>query len=96
MEHGQAHPVTEKGKAALDFPVPRSKKKKDYTVIFGCLIIIGDFFRTCSDVVAPLTGLVSPSKSLVWFLTFQVAFQLAKALLCITPILAAPNLPGVR
>lgn len=49
------------------------------------------FCRNFSDVVAPLTCLVSPSKSFVWSPACQAAFESAKALQCSVLILAAPN-----
>ena len=48
------------------------------------------FCLNFSDVVAPLTGLVSPVKTFVWSPACQAAFVSAKALLCSAPVLAAP------
>ncbi|KAF7661623.1 hypothetical protein LDENG_00257510 [Lucifuga dentata] len=49
------------------------------------------FCKKFSDVVAPLTSLVSPLKKFVWSPSCQTAFDSAKALLCSAPVLVAPD-----
>ena len=41
--------------------------------------------------VAPFTSLTSVKKTFVWSLARQNAFESCKALLCSTPVLAAPD-----
>ena len=88
---GQGHvrPLAEKVQAIIDFPVPQSKKA--LRRFLGMCGYYRGFCRIFSDVVAPLTGLVSPLKHFVWSPACQAAFESAKALLCSTPVLAAPN-----
>ncbi len=41
--------------------------------------------------VTPLTDLLSPKKTFVWSEECQVAFENAKALMCTSPVLTAPQ-----
>ncbi len=75
MGQGQVRLVTETVKAILDFPVPPSKKE-----LCRFLEMCGYYQGVCrnfSDVVAPVMGQVSPSKSFVWSAACQAAFQSA-------------------
>lgn len=85
---GQVRPLAEKVQAIIDFPVPPSKKA--LRRFLGMCGYYRGFCRNFSDVVAPLTGLVSPLKSFIWSPACQAAFESAKALLCNAPVLAAP------
>ncbi|KAF3706921.1 Retrovirus-related Pol polyprotein from transposon opus Protease [Channa argus] len=49
------------------------------------------FCRNFADIVAPLTSLTSVTRPFVWFSSCENAFHSVKALLCSTPVLAAPN-----
>ena len=86
---GQVRPLAEKVQAIIDFPVPQSKKA--LRRFLGMCGYYRGFCRNFSEVVAPLTGLVSPLKTFIWSPACQAAFESAKALLCSAPVLAAPN-----
>ena len=49
------------------------------------------FCRNFADVVAPLTSLTSEKATFSWSPECQKAFESCKALLCSTPVLAAPD-----
>ena len=49
------------------------------------------FCQNFFDVVLPLTNLLRNTTDFVWFVDCETAFQNAKALLCSSPVLAAPN-----
>ena len=85
---GQVRPLAEKVQTIIDFPPPQSKKA--LRRFLGMCGYYRGFCRNFSDVVAPLTGLVSPLKNFVWSPACQAAFESAKALLCSAPVLAAP------
>ena len=88
VDQGKVRPLAEKVQAIIDFPVPQSKKAlRRFLVMCG---YYRGFCRNFSDVVAPLTGLVSPLKTFDWSPACQAAFVSAKALLCSAPVLAAP------
>ena len=73
--------------AITSFPVPSTRRE-----LRGFLGMAGyyrGFCRNFSSVVAPLTGLLSPSKPFVWSAGYQVAFDCVKALLCQMPVLSA-------
>uniref|UniRef100_A0A669F703 Gypsy retrotransposon integrase-like protein 1 n=1 Tax=Oreochromis niloticus TaxID=8128 RepID=A0A669F703_ORENI len=86
---GQVRPVTAKVQAIVDFPVPQTKRA--LRRFLGMAGFYRGFCRNFSDVVSPLTDLVSPLKPFIWSPACQVAFESAKALLCSAPVLAAPN-----
>lgn len=90
---GQVRPLAAKVQAVIDFPVPQSKKA--LCRFLGMCGYYRGFCKNFSDVVAPLTGLVSPVKNFVWTPACQAAFDSAKALLCCTPVLAATFHPAL-
>lgn len=49
------------------------------------------FCKNFATVVTPLTNLLSPKQTFVWSEECQVAFENAKALMCTSPVLAAPQ-----
>lgn len=59
---GQVRPLAKKVQAIIDFPVPQSKKA--LRRFLGMCGYYRGFCRNFSDVVAPLTSLVSPVKNL--------------------------------
>ncbi|KAK0145445.1 Retrovirus-related Pol polyprotein from transposon 297 [Merluccius polli] len=85
---GQVRPLAEKVQTIIDFPPPQSKKA--LRRFLGMCGYYRGFCRNFSDVVAPLTGLVSPLKTFLWSPACQAAFESAKALLCSAPVLAVP------
>lgn len=86
---GQVRPVAAKVQAVIDFPVPQSKRAlRRFLGMYG---YYRGFCRNFSEVVAPLTTLVSPLRRFSWSPGCQAAFDAAKALLSSAPVLAAPN-----
>ncbi len=49
------------------------------------------FCKNFATVVTPLMDLLSPKKKCVWSEECQVAFENAKALMCTSPVLTAPQ-----
>ena len=49
------------------------------------------FCHTFASIVSPLTALVIPPTMLMWDFRCERAFQAVKAVLCNSPVLAAPN-----
>lgn len=86
---GQVRLIEDKVKAIKDFPVPQSKRS--LRRFLGMCGYYCGFCHNFSEVVAALSDLVSPLKSFVWNSACQAAFELAKALLCRAPVLAAPR-----
>uniref|UniRef100_A0A8C5DT92 Gypsy retrotransposon integrase-like protein 1 n=1 Tax=Gouania willdenowi TaxID=441366 RepID=A0A8C5DT92_GOUWI len=86
---GQVRTVAAKVQAVIDFPAPQSKRA--LRRFLGMCGYYRGFCRNFSEVVAPLTALVSPLKNFVWSPECQTSFESAKALLCSSPVLAAPN-----
>lgn len=87
--HGQVRPVEAKVIAINEFPVPTTRR--ELRRFLGMAGYYRSFCRNFSTVVHPLTSLLSPSKPFIWSEVCQQAFDSAKALLCNTPVLAAPN-----
>lgn len=81
--------LADKVQAILDFPVPQTRR--DLRRFLGMAGDYCGFCRNFSDVVAPLTSLTSTSPPFEWSSGCTKAFQAAKAILCSTPVLAAPN-----
>lgn len=55
------------------------------------MVIIVDSVKKFASIVAPLTGLASPSIPFVWTTACQDSFISVKALLCSAPVLLAPD-----
>lgn len=87
--HGQVRPVDAKVLAITAFPAPTTRR--ELRRFLGMVGYYRSFCKNFSAVVAPLTDLLSPARSFVWSPDCKVAFETAKALLCNTPVLAAPD-----
>lgn len=86
---GMVRPVAEKVSAITAFPTPSTRRQ--LRRFLGMTGYYRGFCRNFSTVVAPLTGLLSPSVTFCWSVECQRAFETAKALLCCSPVLSAPN-----
>lgn len=86
---GVVRPVANKVSAIVNFPAP--KTRRELRRFLGMVGYYRGFCRNFSTVLAPLTNLVSPKVSFVWSVECQHAFDSAKALLCNSPVLAAPD-----
>lgn len=86
---GRVCPVTAKIQAILDFPAPQTRR--ELRRFLGMAGYYRAFCKNFSDVVAPLTNLVSPKCVFRWSESCRAAFEAAKALLCSAPVLAAPD-----
>ena len=86
---GQVRPVEAKIEAIVEFPTP--KTKREVRRFLGMAGYYRSFCRNFSDVVLPLTNLLRNTTDFVWSVDCETAFQNAKALLCSSPVLAAPN-----
>lgn len=87
--HGQVRPVDAKVLAITAFPAPTARR--ELRCFLGMVGYYCSFCKNVSAVVAPLTDLLSPARLFEWSPDCQVAFDTAKALLCNTPVLAAPD-----
>uniref|UniRef100_A0A669CBL6 Gypsy retrotransposon integrase-like protein 1 n=1 Tax=Oreochromis niloticus TaxID=8128 RepID=A0A669CBL6_ORENI len=87
--HGRVCPVTAKVEAIIEYPVPQTRRA--LRRFLGMCGYYRGFCKNFASVVAPLTDLVSPTKSFTWTAACQTAFESVKALLCSAPVLAAPN-----
>ena len=75
--------------AITSFPVPTTRRElRRFLRITG---YYRGFCRNFSSVAAPLTDLISPLVQFVWSNRCQTAFESCKALLCIAPVLSAPD-----
>ena len=86
---GQVKPVVAKVQSIIDFPTPTCKRD-----IMRLLGVAGYYRRFCpnfSDVVAPLTDLLSKSVKFEWNAGCQNSFELIKAILSSYPVLIAPD-----
>uniref|UniRef100_A0A669BX09 Gypsy retrotransposon integrase-like protein 1 n=1 Tax=Oreochromis niloticus TaxID=8128 RepID=A0A669BX09_ORENI len=86
---GQVWPVTAKIQAIVEFPVPQMRRA--LRRFLGMCGYYRGFCKNFATVVVPLTDLISPVKHIVWTPVCQTAFESAKALLCSSPVLTAPN-----
>ena len=75
--------------AIVDFLAPQTRH--ELRRFLGMAGYYRPFCRNFSDVVASLTSLVSPKVPFEWTEGCQFAFEGVKALLCSSPVLAAPN-----
>ena len=86
---GQVRPLEEKIKAIVRFPSP--KTRRELRRFLGMVGYYRSFCKKFSTVAEPLTSLLSPSMTFNWSPMCQEAFSNIKALLCSTPVLAAPE-----
>ncbi len=87
--NGQVKPVEEKVAAITNFPVPITRR--ELRRFLGMIGYYRSFCKNFATVVTPLTDLLSPKKTFVWSEECQVAFENAKALMCTSPVLTAPQ-----
>jgi len=87
--NGQVKPVDEKVAAITKFPVPVTRR--ELRRFLGMIGYYRSFCKNFATVVTPLTNLLSPKKTFVWNEECQFAFENAKALMCTSPVLAAPQ-----
>ncbi len=86
---GQVRPVEAKVTAIAEFPFPTTSR--ELWRLLGMAGFYRDFCKNCSAVVSPLTSLLSPSKYYEWSAESQHAFDSVKTLMCIAPVLMAPD-----
>ena len=86
---GQVRAVDAKVQAVLDFPVP--KTRRELRRFLGMAGYYRGFCKNFAAVTAPLTSLTSIKRVYNWSPACQLAFESCKALLCSTPVLAAPD-----
>lgn len=86
---GQVRPVAAKVSAINEFSIPTTRR--ELRRFLGMAGYYRSFCRNFSSVVHPLTSLLSPSRAFVWSPECQHSFDSVKALLCSTPVLAAPD-----
>lgn len=76
--------------AVAKYPVPTTKRQQQH--FLGLAGYFTAFCRKFATIVSPLTDLFSSARKLVWDSKCNQAFQAVKAVLCNSPVLAAPNL----
>ena len=86
---GLVRAIDAKVKAIINYPVPTSRRS--LRRFLGMSSYYRAFCKNFADVVAPLTSLTSTKVPYVWSSACNHAFQCCKALLCSTPVLAAPD-----
>lgn len=86
---GYVRPVLAKVQSIVDYPAPRTKR--ELRCFLGMVGYYRGFCKIFSDFVLPLTNLLSNSKEFAWCDACGAAFESVKTLLCITPVLSAPN-----
>ena len=86
---GQVRAIDAKVKAILNYPVPTTRRS--LRSFIGVSSYYRGFCRNYANVAAPLTSLTSTKVPYVWSAACQHSFDCCKALLCSTPVLAAPN-----
>ncbi|KAL3992385.1 DnaJ-like proiein [Sarotherodon galilaeus] len=87
---GQVRPIDAKVAVITEFPTPTTRR--ELRRFLGMVGYYRNFCKNFSSVVKPLTDLLSPKVEFIWSSECQDAFESAKALLCHTPVLAAPDL----
>lgn len=90
---GQVRPLAAEVQAILDFPLATGAPKTHWELhsFLGVAGYYRAFNKNVSDIVAPLTSLVSPKVPFQWSEEYQSTFKAGKALLCRTSVLASPN-----
>ena len=87
--HGVVTPITAKVKSIIDYPNPENKKS--LMRFLGMAGYYRKFCKNFSEVTAPLTELLKRDVKYHWSETCQKSFDKLKNLLCLEPILTAPN-----
>ena len=86
---GKVRALDAKIKAITDYPKP--KTRRDLRRFIGMSSFYRSYCKNFAAVVVPLTSLTSEKKPYVWSPACQHSFESCKALLCSTPVLAAPD-----
>ena len=86
---GKVQPIHAKVDAIVNFPQP--KTKKELMRFLGMAGYYRKFCRNFSDVVSPLTNLLSKNAKFVWNGKCVQAFLMVKTMLGSAPILSAPD-----
>ena len=86
---GKVRAVDAKIKAIIDYPAP--KTRRGLRRFLGMASYYRSFCKNFAAVVVPLTSLTSVKKPYNWSPACQHSFESCKALLCSTPVLAAPD-----
>ena len=89
VSQGTVRAGKDKVRVIANFPVPTTRR--ELRRFIGMAGYYHGFCRNFSSVIAPLTSLLSESQPFSWTPECQHAFESAKALLCSTPVLAAPD-----
>ncbi len=86
---GQVRPVEAKVRAIAEFPFPTTSR--ELRRLLGMAGFYRDFCKNFSTVVSSFTSLLSPFKYYEWSPVSQHAFDSVKMLMCIAPVLMAPD-----
>lgn len=86
---GQVKPVDAKVKAIVNFPQPKSKR--ELMQFIGLAGFFRKFCKNFSEVVSPMTRLVSSKVKFEWSDACKMAFEKVKAMLSNSPILMSPD-----
>ena len=87
--HGQVKPVTLKVEAINHIPPPNNRK--ELMKFIGMIGYYRKFCKNLSQILAPLTDLLSSKVKFVWTELCQSAFETANTLLTNEPVLIAPD-----
>ncbi|XP_076876436.1 uncharacterized protein LOC143525877 [Brachyhypopomus gauderio] len=87
--NGRVRPVDSKVRAIVAFPTPTTLR--ELRRFLGMTGYYRSFCRNFANVVLPLTTLLRKDVPFVWTSDCQAAFDAAKALLCSSPVLMAPQ-----
>ena len=86
---GQVKPVQAKVEAIANFPEPQNKR--EVMQFIGMAGFFRKFCKNFSDVVAPMTDLLSNKVKFKWSESCRIAFENVKAILSSSPVLMSPN-----
>lgn len=91
---GQVRPLNAKVAVIMEYPTPTTRRELGLglTRFLGMVGYYRNFCKNISSIVQLLTNLLSPKVDFLWSDKCQDAFESAKALLCHTPVLTAPDL----
>ena len=87
--HGVVIPIKAKVKSIIDYPIPENKKS--LMRFLGMAGYYRKFCKNSSEVTALLTELLKKRVKYHWSETAQMIFDKVKNLLCLEPILTAPD-----
>ena len=87
--HGVVTPIKAKVKSIIDYPIPENKKS--LMRFLGMAGYYRKFCKNFSEVTAPLTELLKKNVKYHWSETCQKSFDKVKNLLCLEPVLTAPD-----